>query len=61
MKIEFIKKSDLDGVFYYTEIDGKLVIGSTKMDKVKAYDIFLRLVENEGKTFNIETLETKEL
>jgi len=61
MKIDFIKNSDLDGTFYYTEVDGKRVIGSTKMDKDKAYEIFLRIVENNGKTSIIEKLETREL
>lgn len=61
MKIEFKKQTDLDGTFYFTEVNGRRVSGSTKSNKDDAYNIFLTVVENEGEINKIETLETKEI
>ena len=61
MTIEFKKETDLNGVFYFTEVNGRRVVGSTKMNKDEAYNIFLRVVENEGEINKVETLETKQI
>lgn len=58
MKIEFKCKIDLDGTWYYTTIDGKMVSGSFLSDKSQAYNTFLAVVENNGVVSEIITLET---
>ena len=61
MKIEFKSESSIDGVFYFTEVNENRIVGSTKMDKDKAYEIFLRIVELKGEVRKLETIETIEL
>lgn len=58
MKIEFKKRTSLDGIVYWTEVNNQMVIGSTKSNKDEAYDLFLRVVSLEGEVNKIETLET---
>lgn len=58
MKIEFKKRTTLDGIVYWTEVNKQVVIGSTKSNKDEAYDLFLRVVSLEGEVNKIETLET---
>lgn len=54
MKIELIKKSDLDGVHYYTTVNDRIVIGSAKLNKEEAEAVFKRIIKNKG---NVELLE----
>lgn len=61
MKIEFKCKIDLDGTWYYTDVEGQPVTGSLKKDKDSAYDQFLRIIELKGKSSVTTTLETRTL
>lgn len=58
MKIEFKKRTTLEGIVYWTEVNNQVVIGSTKSNKDEAYDLFLRVVSLEGEINKIEILET---
>ena len=61
MTIEFKKETNLNGVFYYTKIDGIMVSGSISTKRDEAYDFFLKVVENKGLLKTVETLETKQI
>ena len=59
MKIEFLKKTNIEGTFYYTAINGAMVIGSFKSSALEARKIYDRIIELEGKTEKTEVLEKK--
>lgn len=58
MKIEFVKQETIDGTYYQTQINGSLVIGSTKMDKDKAEEIYNRIVECNGRINQVQILKS---
>lgn len=56
MVIKLIKKTDVEGVYYYTTVNEKIVIGSTKYDIKEAEKVFRIVVENKGDFSAIEVI-----
>lgn len=61
MKIEFIKERDVRGdVFYYTQIDGNFVSGSSSKDEAVGKKIYEAVLNAKGKS-TIEVLFSEEI
>lgn len=57
MKIELIKKTDLEKTYYYTTVNDSLIMESYSLNEHEAKQKFLKIIELKGQTESGEMID----